>query len=95
MATLTIRRLDDEVVDKLKYIAKEHNRSAEAEVRSILEDYTAGLLVQREIETTGFYAQLREFMKHEGIEGFTEDEFHIPDRAADVQRPPIDLDDRP
>ena len=38
MATLTIRNLDDEVVDKLKARAKEHNRSLEAEVRQILAD---------------------------------------------------------
>lgn len=95
MATLTIRRLDDKVIDQVKRIAKEHNRSAEAEVRSVLEDYTAGLLVRREIETTGFYEQLREFMEHEGIEGFTEDEFRIPDRTTDMQRPPVDLDEQP
>ena len=36
MATLTIRNLDDEIVDKLKHKAKEHHRSLEAEVREIL-----------------------------------------------------------
>jgi plasmid stability protein len=41
MANLTIRNLDDTVVERLKARAKAHNRSLEAEVRTILE-ITAG-----------------------------------------------------
>lgn len=37
MARLTIRNLDDEVVKRLKARAKAHNRSLEAELRTILE----------------------------------------------------------
>ena len=37
MANLTIRNLDDAVVERLKLRAKAHNRSLEAEVRTILE----------------------------------------------------------
>lgn len=37
MANLTIRNLDDTVVERLKVRAKAHNRSLEAEVRTILE----------------------------------------------------------
>ena len=37
MANLTIRNLDDAVVDRLKVRAKAHNRSLEAEVRDLLE----------------------------------------------------------
>lgn len=36
MANLTIRNLDDEVVEKLKVRADSNNRSLEAELRSIL-----------------------------------------------------------
>lgn len=36
MATLTIRNLDDRVVERLKTQAREHNRSLEAEVRALL-----------------------------------------------------------
>jgi plasmid stability protein len=36
MANVTIRNLDDAVVDKLKARAKAHNRSLEAELREIL-----------------------------------------------------------
>lgn len=38
MATLTIRNLDDAVVEKLKAQAKQNNRSLEAEVRQILDE---------------------------------------------------------
>jgi plasmid stability protein len=38
MATLTIRNIDDEVVEALKAKAKAHNRSLEAEIRQILAD---------------------------------------------------------
>lgn len=38
MPTLTIRRLDGEVIKKLKTRADTHNRSLEAEVRQILTD---------------------------------------------------------
>lgn len=38
MATLTIRNLENEVVEALKKRAKAHNRSLEAEVRQILAD---------------------------------------------------------
>lgn len=38
MANLTIRNLDDEVVEKLKAQAKAHHRSLEGEVREILSD---------------------------------------------------------
>lgn len=36
MANLTIRNLDDEVVEKLKARAKENERSLEAEIRVLL-----------------------------------------------------------
>lgn len=38
MATLTIRNLDDTVVEKLKARAKAHHRSLEAELRALLAD---------------------------------------------------------
>jgi plasmid stability protein len=38
MANLTIRNVDDEVVERLKLQAKSHNRSLEAEIRQILQD---------------------------------------------------------
>lgn len=38
MAQLTVRKLDDELVRRLKVRAAHHNRSAEAEHRLILEE---------------------------------------------------------
>ena len=42
MATLTIRSLEDEVVDALKTRARRHGRSLEAEVRELLRGAAAG-----------------------------------------------------
>lgn len=77
MATLTIRRLDDEVVDRLKLIAKEHNRSVESEVRSVLEDFTAGLLAHDIVSGADLVREMRELLEGEYIEG---DEFDVRDR---------------
>lgn len=38
MANLTIRNVDDDVVERLKARAKTHNRSLEAEIRQVLID---------------------------------------------------------
>ena len=38
MATLTVRDLDEAVVERLKTRAKQHKRSLEGEVRALLED---------------------------------------------------------
>lgn len=42
MANVTIRNLDDDVVDKLKARAKANNRSLEGEVRMLLTDIAEG-----------------------------------------------------
>ncbi len=36
MASITVRNLDDDVVERLKYKAKQNGRSLEAEVRELL-----------------------------------------------------------
>jgi plasmid stability protein len=43
MATLTIRRLDNEVYDRLRERARTNRRSLEAEAREILTQRTEGL----------------------------------------------------
>lgn len=43
MATLTIRRLDDEVYAKLRDRARSNRRSLEAEVREILSEKAQGI----------------------------------------------------
>ena len=42
MASVTIRDLDDDVVARLKVLAKAHDRSLEAELRIILEEAARG-----------------------------------------------------
>ena len=56
MATLTIRRLDDKVVEDFKRIAKKNNRSAEAQARSLIEDFTAGVLAHDIMSNSDFGA---------------------------------------
>lgn len=46
MATITVRDLDDEVQRRLKQRAAAHNRSMEAEARSILSDAVADTFAQ-------------------------------------------------
>ncbi|MCY3506696.1 MAG: Arc family DNA-binding protein [Chloroflexi bacterium] len=41
MATVNVRRLDDEVVSRLKHRASSNNRSLESEIRHILEGAVA------------------------------------------------------
>jgi len=43
MATLTIRRLEDEVYDRLKVRARQNRRSLEAEAREILSERARGI----------------------------------------------------
>lgn len=43
MATLTVRRLDEDVYQRLRDRARANNRSLEAEVRDILEERTRSL----------------------------------------------------
>lgn len=47
MANLTIRNVDDEVVERLKKKARDNERSLEAEVRTLLKN-AAGRLTGRE-----------------------------------------------
>ncbi len=51
MATLTIRKLDDGVYDRLREQARTNNRSLEAEARGILESSA--------IDHRGYVAELR------------------------------------
>ena len=47
MATVSVRRLDDEVVRRLKRRAVENNRSLESEARHILEQAAEGGTVEK------------------------------------------------
>ncbi|NMN00780.1 DNA-binding protein [Bifidobacterium sp. DSM 109958] len=89
MGTLTIRKVPDEQIQQLKEAAAQHNRSMEAEVRSVLEEHLAGYVAHGIAENTNFYDRMRAFMEQEGIEGFTEEEFPLPERSVEDSRPPV------
>ena len=59
MATLTIRRLDDEVYDRLRERARANRRSLEAEAREILAERTEGLDALVE-DLIGFHREMIE-----------------------------------
>ena len=60
MATLNVRRLDEEVVEKLKRRASENNRSLESEARHILKKAAEDDMAER---MQAFRAQARELRK--------------------------------
>jgi len=80
MAQLIVRRLDDDVKERLKSRAKRHGRSLEAEARAILEDAANGgsrrtrprkkekgfgTLVHGRFKRTGFTdAEYEDFERH-------------------------------
>ena len=51
MASITIRNLDDKVIEKLKARAKQHERSLEAEIRVLLAETAEQWSRPRFIET--------------------------------------------
>ena len=51
MGNITIRNLDDKVIEKLKAQAKRHERSLEAEIRALLTETAERWSRQRFIET--------------------------------------------
>lgn len=95
MATLTLRRLDDQVAEQFKQMAKEHGRSTEAELRSLVEDVTAGYIAHKAVTGGDLVRALRETL-HDDEEALSpqadhneeqpsrddgyDDDFHIPQR---------------
>ncbi len=83
MASITIRRLDDDVLARLKQSAHDHGRSTEAEVRSILEDYTAGYVAHGIVTAGDFFIQIRADLDG----GLRDDELDLPERRNDEDGP--------
>ncbi|MGR4801011.1 DNA-binding protein [Bifidobacterium adolescentis] len=85
MASITIRRLGDDVLARLKQSAHSHGRSTEAEVRSILEDYTAGYVAHGIVTAGDFFSQIRADLDG----GLNDDELDLPERrnSEDGPRP--------
>ena len=59
MAAVTIRNLSDEALRSLEARAARHNRSAEAEMRAILE--AAGLTLDNVVKATVFIKNMNDF----------------------------------
>lgn len=85
MATFTIRRLDDEIAEQFKQMARDHGRSTEAELRSVVEEVTRQYVEKRiRQEETGADWFLN---AHETwMDGLNEDErnepFVLPERNS-------------
>jgi plasmid stability protein len=76
MAQLIVRRLDDDVKERLKARAKKHGRSLEAEARAILEDAANGAPAKpRPKEKKGFGTVMAERFKDIGFTGDEKREF--------------------
>ena len=89
--TLTIRRLSDECVATLKQAAKDNNRSMEAEVRSILEEFTAEWLAHQVTTSADLVEEMERLLGGEGLDG---DEQLCPPRNAYDHGPrPVDFVD--
>lgn len=89
MGTLTIRKVPDEQIERIKEIASQENRSMESQVRSALEEWLAARTAKEVARKTNFALELRRMMTQEGCEGFDEEEFHIPSRDEQPDRPPV------
>ena len=88
MASITIRRLDDDVLARLKQSAHDHGRSTEAEVRSILEDYTAGYVAHDMVTAGDFFSQIRADLDG----GLRDGELDLPERRNTEDGPrPADI----
>jgi plasmid stability protein len=69
MAQLIVRKLDDDVKERLKARAKKHGRSLEAEARAILQEATIGdrSTKRRRKEKKGFGTLMAERFKDVGL----------------------------
>ncbi|KAB8294629.1 FitA-like ribbon-helix-helix domain-containing protein [Bifidobacterium avesanii] len=82
--SLLIRRLPDEVKERLAEAARANGRSTEAQARSVLEEFTASWVANRACDAD-FFAQIRRDL----LDGDAEDE------NAESLRPRPRTGDRP
>ena len=90
MAQLIVRRLDDEVKERLRARAKKHGRSLEAEARAILEDAAGGQRQHRAAKKIkGFGTLMHERFKRTGFtdEEYAEFERRIAELRAEPAKP--------
>lgn len=91
MGTLTIRRIDNDVLAKFKEIAKRNNRSAEAEARSLLEEITAEYAARKIMTSADLISEMHQLLEDDGCD---DDEDFVPPRNTYDREPrPVDLGD--
>ncbi len=96
MAQLIVRKLDDDVKERLKARAKKHGRSLEAEARVILEgaakDPSSPARPRK--KEKGFGTLMHERFKHTGFtdEEYAEFERHLAEMRSDPFKP-IDFEE--
>lgn len=61
-------------------------------MRSILEEFTAEYIARHELEQTNLFSEIRKYMEEEGIAGFDENEFPLPERHSTGNRPLVRFD---
>jgi len=84
MAQLVVRRIPDDVKERLKARAKRHGRSVEAEVRAIIEEATKGENAKEANEAhVGFGTLMRRLFSKTGL---TEEEVRQFDEAIEQLR---------
>ena len=86
MATLTIRNLDDQVKQRLREQAAQHDRSMEAEARAALAQYVAPTEAVPQQLGLDWFTAMRERMDAAGGEYLHEGEFDDL-RSHDMPRP--------
>lgn len=86
MGTITIRRVPDEQIAKIKEIAARNNRSMEAEARSILEEYTAQYVSHEIVSNADLVQEMWDLLNGEGL---APEEDLTPSR--DTYMRPVDL----
>jgi plasmid stability protein len=96
MAQLIVRRLNDDVKERLKARAKKHGRGLEAEARAILEDAANGepKHARSRKKEKGFGTLMRERFKRTG---FTDEEYekfeqHLSEMRSEPFKP-IDFEE--
>jgi hypothetical protein len=97
MAQILVRRVDEDVKERLRARAKKHGRSLEAEARTILEEAAKGQPTKdRPVrkKEKGFGTLMHERFKHTGFtdEEYSEFERHLAEMRSEPFKP-IDFEE--
>lgn len=90
MATFTLRKLDDDIAEQFKQMAKDHGRSAEAELRSVVEEVTRRYVERKaQPQETGadWFIQAHDIWMNGLDENDKDAPFVLPERDATSRDP--------